>query len=89
MGNRNIFDILSDLQTLQIVGNEWNEYRKMMQACVNKFGIERFEPCECSNKSDLERMKCKKCSGVGYIIITRGEDKSIKKQTNKDTKNNN
>lgn len=75
---RNEEDIVSDVEKLNNICQEYKRYKAITTAFVRKFNIKEVIECGCRDfKNGMtfdERVNCKKCGGLGFIINVN-EDK--------------
>ena len=65
-------DVVNDLIKVGEIAAEYREYKSMLNALYLKYNIGNMKACTCRNidnkLSFQERLNCKKCQGLGYII---------------------
>lgn len=71
-------DIVRDIEKLNNICQEYSRYKSITQALVRKFNIASVAECSCrdfkNNMTLDERLKCKNCGGLGFIIKVQGEE---------------
>lgn len=70
-------DVVSDIEKLHNICQEYKKYKAITQALVRKFDIESVAECNCrdfkNGMSFEDRLNCKNCGGLGFIIKVKGE----------------
>lgn len=70
-------DIVRDIEKLNNICQEYSRYKAITQAFVRKFNVESVAECNCrdfKNGMSLDdRLNCKNCGGLGFIIKVQGE----------------
>ena len=65
-------DVIKDLIKVGEIATEYREYKSMLSALFLKYNICDMKKCSCqnleSNLSFQDRLHCKNCGGLGYII---------------------
>lgn len=67
----NDFEIINQLETIIKNLKENEERKNMIFAYYLKTGL---TPENCSCEEGLNRVRCKKCNGTGYILINKKDE---------------
>ena len=65
-------DTIEEMIRIGQIANDYKQCREILRAVVTKCNIDTVQECTCRNIANKlsfqERLNCKKCQGLGYII---------------------
>lgn len=65
-------DTIEEMIRIGQIGSDYQQCREILRAIVTKCNIDTVQECSCRNLdsklSFQERLNCKFCEGLGYII---------------------
>lgn len=65
-------DTIEEMIRIGQIGSDYKQCREILRAIVIKCNIDTIQECSCRNLNNKlsiqERLNCKFCEGLGYII---------------------